>query len=50
MGGSGCVQAWQCAAHAECIGQRILAEEEAQEGIDKLGLDVKPAGALMRLS
>ncbi|BDA49634.1 Signal recognition particle subunit SRP68 [Coccomyxa sp. Obi] len=38
-------QAWRCAAHAECIGQRILAEQEAQEGIDKLGLDAKPAAS-----
>ncbi|KAK9904768.1 hypothetical protein WJX75_002167 [Coccomyxa subellipsoidea] len=38
-------QAWQCAAHAEYLAQQVLAEQEAQEGIDKMGLDAKPAAA-----
>ena len=47
--GGGCVQAWQCAAHAEYLAQQVLAEQEAQEGIDKMGLDAKPAGAPLSL-
>ncbi len=43
--GWGCVQAWRCAAHAECVAQQMLTQQEAQEGIDQLGLDAKPAGA-----
>lgn len=43
------MQAWQCAAHAEYLAQRVLAEQEAQEGIDKMGLDARPAGAPLSL-
>lgn len=44
------MQAWQVAAHAECVAQRMLEEQEAQEGIDNLGLNAKPAGAILSLS
>jgi hypothetical protein len=41
----GWVQAWRCVAHAESIAQRKQRELDAQQGVETLGIDPKPAGA-----